>query len=127
VLQEHAAMNQSSQPVVDIEAATDQLVDEICQRLAALYGLVQTSLTETGPPITDIRAQAVELTHRLNGPKAKGLAAVIARALWPPRAGTQVPRAWWATPLGRLLSNADSAPSAGVTAPPSLARSAAAP
>ena len=102
-------MNQSTE-AVDLEAATDQLVDELCNRLTALYGLLGTTLTETGPAVEDVRAQATELACRLHGSQSKATAASIARALWSPQLGTQVPRSWWATPLGAVIAAAVSPP-----------------
>ena len=103
-------MNQSAEAVVDLEAATDQLVDELCNRLTALYGLLGTTLTETGPAVESVRAQATELACRLHGSQSTATAASIARALWSPQPGTQVPRSWWATPLGAVIAAAVSTP-----------------
>jgi hypothetical protein len=96
-------MSQSREAVVDLEAATDQLVDELCHRFTDLYGLLGIALAETGVAVEDIRAHATELAHRLNGPDATATAVSIARTLWS-QPGTPVPRSWWATPLGALLT-----------------------
>jgi len=95
-------MNCSHDDVEDFEAATDQLVDEICQRLTSLYALLDTTLAEHGPPLADIRTHASEIIHRLASPNGS-TAALIARTLWPPQPAQQVPVPWWETPLGTLI------------------------
>jgi hypothetical protein len=97
-------MNCSNGPVADPEAATDQLVDEICQRLAALYSLVNLSLAEAGPPVAEIRTYATEIVSRLSRPAPRAVASAIARALWPVPSGVHVPPGWWTTPLGALIA-----------------------
>ena len=96
-------MNDQNGRDSDLEAATDQLVDEICQRLTSLYALLDTSLADDGPNLHDIRAHASEVVRRLRGPSGDAAAAHVARILWPPQPGRQVPGRWWDTPLGRLL------------------------
>jgi hypothetical protein len=97
-------MNRAIDRVADSEAATDQLVDEICQRLATLFSLVDLSLGEAGPPVAAIRRCAAELVGRLTGPTSPSVALSIARALWPVASGVHIPPAWWTTPLGALLA-----------------------
>jgi hypothetical protein len=96
-------MNDQNGRDSDLEAATDQLVDEICQRLTSLYVLLDTSLATDGPNLHDIRTHASEVVRRLRGPSGDVAASLVARILWPPQPGRQVPGRWWGTPLGRLL------------------------
>jgi hypothetical protein len=97
-------MNCPDGPVADPEAATDQLVDEICQRLASLYSLVDLSLAHAGPPVAEIRTCATEIVGRLTLPAPRALAVSITRALWPAPSGVDVPPTWWRTPLGSLIA-----------------------
>jgi hypothetical protein len=97
-------MNRFDDPVADPEAATDQLVDEICQRLAALYSLVNLSFAEAGPPVEDIRMYAAEIVRRLARPDGRAVAISTSRTLWPHPASGAVPPDWWRTPLGALMS-----------------------
>ena len=99
-------MNRSNGPVIDLEAATDQLVDEICQRIASLYALLDTSLADRGPAPENIRIHAGEHIDRMSGARGPTTAAALARTLWPPRPGEQIPASWWSTPLGRLILTA---------------------
>lgn len=82
----------------DIERATDQLVDEICQRLTSLYTLVDASLATNGPTLEDIRAHVNEVVARLVSVDGPATATVIARTLWPPDPDPQIPNRWWNTP-----------------------------
>jgi hypothetical protein len=104
-------MNHSVLDAVDLERATDQFVDEICQRLTALHACVNTSLAEVGPPIDDIRRHASALVDRLSQPDPV-TAIAVACTLWPPQPGAHVPASWWATPLGRLIASALDGPAA---------------
>jgi hypothetical protein len=118
VSQEHSTLNESNEAVVgpdadgaELEAVVDQLVDELCQRLVALHGLVEASAADLGPRVAEIRARAGDMACRLTGPQARTAAVSVARALWPPQLGTPAPEAWWATPLGAVISNAVASPS----------------
>ena len=75
-------MNRSTGLVADLQGATDQLADEICQRLSALYALVDTSLAEAGPPVEDIRERAEDVVHRLISSQSSVVADSIAQTLW---------------------------------------------
>ena len=104
-------MNQTTEIIADldeatadIEAAADQLVDELCHRLTVVYRLLGMSLAEDGPAVRDIRERATALAHELHGPRSARTATAIARALWPRHPDIQVPASWWATPLGTLMS-----------------------
>jgi len=97
-------MNRSNGAVADLDRATDQLVDEICQRLDALYSLVNTTLTESGPPIDHIRRHAADVVRRVAHPHSHAEAIEVARTLWPQRSSAHVPVSWWTTPLGTLIS-----------------------
>ena len=108
-------MNCSHDDVGDFEAATDQLVDEICQRLTSLYALLDTSLADRGPPLADIRAHASEIIRRLASPNGS-TAALVARTLWPPQPAEQVPVPWWETPLGTLISGVTREPTGSASA-----------
>ena len=99
-------MTTSSAAVVDLEAATDQLVDEVCARLTALYGLLDISVSETGVPVDVIRSRATEVVRRLASSQPRVAAGAIARALWPLQTATQVPPNWWDTPLGTVIARA---------------------
>jgi hypothetical protein len=90
----------------NLEAATDQLVDEICQRLASLYTLLDASVAEDGPALHEIRAHAGEIVRRLDGPGGRAAATLVARILWTPHSGHQAPDWWWETPLGALIQQA---------------------
>ena len=90
----------------DLEAATDQLVDEICQRLTSLYTLLDASVAEDGPTLHEIRAHAGEVVRRLHGPEGPAAATLVARILWTPDSGHRAPGWWWDTPLGALLEQA---------------------
>ena len=57
-------MNHPAQIAVDLEEATDQLLDEICQRPSTIYALVNRSLDENGPPVDEIRQHAATLIDR---------------------------------------------------------------
>ena len=92
--------------VADHDAATDQLVDEICERLSSLYTLLDTSLTDHGPTVLDIRTHADEVVRRLAGPHGRATATLLARILWPPQPGHQIPAGWWNTPLATVLTHA---------------------
>lgn len=98
-------MNRSVPDAVDLERATDQLVDEICQRLTTLHTCVNTSLAEVGPAIEDIRRNAPAVVERLSHADAR-TAIAVARTLWPPQPGAHVPTSWWTTPLARLIATA---------------------
>jgi len=97
-------MTHADDPVADPEAATDQLVDEICQRLSAVYSLVDLSLAEAGPPVEDIRTCAADVVRRLIEPEGRAVAISTACTLWPHPSSAAVPPAWWRTPLGVLIS-----------------------
>jgi hypothetical protein len=99
-------MNRFNGTDVDLEAATDQLVDEICQRLATLYALVDLPMRTTGPPVDVIRANAAAVISRLAGPQSRPTAVAVARALWPPHLSGHAPPPWWSTPLGALIQRA---------------------
>ena len=90
----------------DLDAATDQLVDEICQRLTSLYTLLDASVAEDGPTLHEIRAHASEVVRRLDGPDGRATATLVARILWAPHSGHQAPGWWWDTPLGALIHEA---------------------
>jgi hypothetical protein len=87
-----------------LERATDQLVDEICQRLTALYTLLDASVADDGPTPDDIRDRAAQVVRRLVGTDGPDTAALVAKILWPPQPGRHVPSQWWDTPLGGLIS-----------------------
>ena len=95
-------MNHFDDACVDPEAATDQLVDEICHRLAALYSLVDLSLADAGPPVEDIRIHAAEIVRQLAQPEPSSAATSISRVLWPHPSAAAVPAAWCTSPLGAL-------------------------
>ena len=99
-------MSRADGHVDDLEGATDQLVDEIWQRLAALFELVDTSLAEAGPSPHQIRRHAAATIYRLTNLGPASTAETIARTLWSTHSGAGVPAWWWATPLGQLLSRA---------------------
>jgi hypothetical protein len=103
-------MNRSNGLVSDLEAPTDQLVDEICQRLSSLYAMLDASLADVGPTVDDIRAHAGEVIRRLTGPNGQTTATLIARTMWPPQPGKQVPVLWWDTPLGKLIDDVTTGP-----------------
>jgi hypothetical protein len=90
----------------DLEAATDQLVDEICQRLTSLYTLLDASVAEDGPTLHEIRTHAGEIVRRLQGPDGRAAATLVARILWTPQSGHRAPGWWWDTPLGTLIQQA---------------------
>ena len=94
----------------DLEAATDQLVDEICQRLTSLYTLLDASVADDGPTLHEIRAHASEVVRRLDGPDGRTTAALVERILWTPRSGHQAPGWWRDTPLGILIRQASTKP-----------------
>jgi hypothetical protein len=95
-------MNRSE--VADLEGATDQLVDEICQRLTALYALVDTSLDDAGPAVEDIRERAVHVVRRLSSSQSQSVARSISGTLWPRPPGLPIPPPWRGTPLGELIT-----------------------
>ncbi len=97
-------MNRSDRPVADLEGATDQLVDEICQRLTALYALVGTSLADAGPSVEDIRERADAIVRQLISAQSHAVARSISRTLWPRPPGVPIPAPWQATPLGALIT-----------------------
>ena len=63
-------MDRFVDPTSIVERATDQLVDEICERHIALCSLVEATATRPGPPVGHVREIAAELTHRLTIPGA---------------------------------------------------------
>ena len=99
-------MNRSDGHAATAEEATDQLVDEICQRLLALDELLDTSIVDTGLRRRDIRRHAADVVERLTDRPSNAAAVLITRTLWPLRPRADVPAWWWATPLGRLISAA---------------------
>ena len=99
-------MNRSDGPVADLDEATDQLVDEIGQRVVALDELLDTSIIDTGLSLEEIRRHAAEVVERLTDRKENAVAVLVTRALWPTQPGADVPAWWWATPLGTLISAA---------------------
>jgi hypothetical protein len=103
-------MNDRVGAIADLEEPTDQLVDEICQRLSSLYALVNTSIADTGPPIERIHLHAAQLVDQRRGPRSATLAGAVARTL-SPLAGGQVPAGSRSTPLGELLTQAVTTPS----------------
>lgn len=103
-------MNTSSAVVLDLEAATDQLVDEVCARLTALRGLLGIPIIDTAPPVEVIRSRATEVVCGLTSSQPRATAVAIARALWPLQTVTQVPSEWWDTPLGTVIARAHRQP-----------------
>jgi anti-sigma B factor antagonist len=95
--------------VVDLERATDQLVDEIFQRLTAVHDLIDSS--PSAPPPDEIRRRAAALVGRLTDAHPHGIATALTRSLWPPQPDVQIPASWWTTPLGQLVANALDPPS----------------
>jgi len=99
-------MRRSDDPGSGHQRAIDQLVDEICQRLAHLCELVDTPLLEPDLSVKVIRRHAGDVVDRLTAPQARDTAVLVARALWPAEADEGIPLWWRATPLGVMIAAA---------------------
>ena len=74
-------MDRSVDAASVVERATDQLVDEICERHIALCSLVDATTPRPGPPVGNVREIAAELIGRLTTPGVQRDAAAIVNAL----------------------------------------------
>ena len=86
------------------DAAAEQLYDELMARTWALHGVMPSVMTDVARTDVSARLAAAALLHvrALRGRSAH--AGALRALLWPVGARPGVGDAWWATPLGQLMS-----------------------
>ena len=86
------------------DAAAEQLYDELMARTWALHGVVQSVVTDVWRTDVSARLAAAALSH-VRALRERSVHADVLRALlWPVGSPPGVGDAWWATPLGQLMS-----------------------
>ncbi len=90
-----------------LDAATEQLHDELLARIVAITDIVPASGVTTGPLATHgelvaVASRAVTSLRSRHDPDAAGQ---LIRGLWPTNTAPHAGHAWWSTPLGRILAD----------------------
>jgi hypothetical protein len=91
----------------DLDAATEQLYDELFARIVAITDFVPSSRVTIGPPPTPgelvgVASRAVTSLRSGHDPDA---ARRLIGDLWPTHTAPPTGHAWWSTPLGKILAD----------------------
>jgi len=90
-----------------LDAATEQLYDELFARIVAITDIVPSSRTTIGPPAThgELVGVASRAVTSLRSGDDQDAARRLIRGLWPTNTVPPAGHAWWSTPLGRILAD----------------------
>jgi hypothetical protein len=98
----------------DLDAATEQLYDELFARVAAITEIVPRSLIAsgpaTGPELARVATRSVSSLRAGHGCDAAGQ---LIRLLWPTNTAPHAGHAWWFTPLRVILAESSQHTSRG--------------
>lgn len=90
-----------------LDAATEQLYDELFARIAAIADIVPSLRAPIGPLAThgELVGVASRAVTSLRSGHDTDAARRLIRDLWPTNTAPHAGHAWWSTPLGRVLAD----------------------
>jgi hypothetical protein len=90
-----------------LDAATEQLYDELFARIVAIADIVPGSRVTIGPLVThgELVAVASQALTSLLSRHDRDAAEQLIRGLWPTHTAPHAGHAWWSTPLGTILAD----------------------